>query len=162
MPDENKFAKLLEIGYVIAPCCHLCNHAEFDNPVSVWGKCDRATHRYDHKKHSDTMKKLGVMRFGCCRDGFSLDVSQIRRSSYSRFYTHDHIPVDMMQTMQAFRISVKHHPDEDCPENECWVSESPYLEGVDVNTAHMSLFNSVQAAIDAIQERFKDAEADPT
>lgn len=65
MPDENKFEKLREIGYYIAPQCGFCLHGNF-YVSSAWGTCKK--HRYEHKKHDNPKGGRGVSihRAGCC------------------------------------------------------------------------------------------------
>jgi len=56
MPDENKFAKLHEIGYVIPITCGLCLHGPAKG--DVWGECGK--HRYNHQKHANPIGGRGV------------------------------------------------------------------------------------------------------
>lgn len=66
MPDPNKFAKLGQIHYAVAPCCWVCRHSEFKVPW--WGYC--GLHRYEHAKHKNPGegRKLGVHALGRCDD----------------------------------------------------------------------------------------------
>jgi hypothetical protein len=63
MPDENKFAKLREIGYTIPLGCEDCSHAQFP-PRGDWGEC--SFHRYEHKKHTGPDRGISITRFGTC------------------------------------------------------------------------------------------------
>lgn len=68
MPDENKFAKLREIGYVIRPVCHFCIHAQFGNSTAFFGTC--GLHKYQHLKHDnpDGGRGISICRIGSCPD----------------------------------------------------------------------------------------------
>lgn len=65
MPDENKFAKLREIGYSIQPCCGRCAFADLDY-CEVWGTCGK--HKYQHLKHTGEKRKVSIHMFGWCKD----------------------------------------------------------------------------------------------
>lgn len=57
MPDDNKFAKLREVGYRIPATCATCIHGQFPGNTA-WGTC--ALHRYFHKKHANPESGRGV------------------------------------------------------------------------------------------------------
>lgn len=57
MPDENKFAKLREIGYRIPTLCGFCIYSDFANTTG-WGTCK--LHRYEHEKHDNPVGGRGV------------------------------------------------------------------------------------------------------
>lgn len=86
MPDENKFAKLREIGYTITPCCGLCKHKEADFQVPLWGHCQHPSTQYQHGKHSDPTHPLGVHSLGHCKY-FELDPVRVQNhlQSYGCF-----------------------------------------------------------------------------
>ena len=62
--DANKFDKLVEIGYVIAPHCGICIHADIA-PREAWGICK--VWLYQHLKHSKTDRSLSIYRHGHCK-----------------------------------------------------------------------------------------------
>ena len=64
MPDENKFAKLKEIGYAIPMTCALCEHSNFPSPRAPWGTC--RLHQYKHLKHTGPERGVSIHRGGCC------------------------------------------------------------------------------------------------
>ena len=64
MPDDNKFAKLKEMGFTVKPCCLLCEHGHefghFPSQGKLWGRCSHPENAYEHGKHTGTME-LGVL-----------------------------------------------------------------------------------------------------
>ena len=58
MPDEQKFAKLIAVGYTIPVTCGLCTFGTFPTRNSSWGTC--ALHAYAHKKHANPEGGRGV------------------------------------------------------------------------------------------------------
>jgi len=66
MPDENKFAKLQEIGYTIPMTCALCEFSNFPGLRAVWGTCNK--HKYKHLKHTGPERGVSIHRTGCCVD----------------------------------------------------------------------------------------------
>jgi hypothetical protein len=58
VPDENKFAKLRDVGYVVPITCGMCIHGEFPSKGSPWGTC--GLHQYEHKKHANPEGGRGV------------------------------------------------------------------------------------------------------
>lgn len=72
MPDENKLAKLREIGFRFVKTCATCehgkqipHHGEDDAEMRVWGRC--AKHRYEHGKHA-ALRDVPAHALGCCND----------------------------------------------------------------------------------------------
>lgn len=63
MPDENKFAKLTQVGYMIPVHCGICRHGQF-KPNTAWGTC--ALHLYDHLKHNEGGRGISVRQEGYC------------------------------------------------------------------------------------------------
>lgn len=61
--DANKREVLIDIGYVIRPCCGRCRFADIA-PLSDWGTCKVIG--YDHEKHTDSRRKLSINRHGVC------------------------------------------------------------------------------------------------
>ncbi len=59
--DENKAAKLADIGYKIAPSCGLCVYGVFPN--DDFGTCERFL--YIHLKHQEP-RELSINRYGSC------------------------------------------------------------------------------------------------
>jgi hypothetical protein len=81
--DENKRAKLIDIGYHIRPCCAMCRHAEF-KPTQAWGGCQ--LHEYTHLKHSGPDKKLSIHLLGFC-SGFERDEQALATlGNYQEFW----------------------------------------------------------------------------
>jgi hypothetical protein len=58
MPDENKFAKLREIGYQIRDCCGLCVFAGAFR--GDWSACEFADNSYMHQTHANPAGGRGV------------------------------------------------------------------------------------------------------
>ena len=83
MPDENKFAKLNEIGYIIPPCCILCTHGTFVG-AARWGTCDK--HTYEHKKHTGDERQMSINISGHCDDFRTNDEKLCRLMSFQRFF----------------------------------------------------------------------------
>ena len=56
MPDENKFAKLREVGYTIPVTCGLCLYG----PAAKEGWAECKMHRYEHLRQSSPEGGRGV------------------------------------------------------------------------------------------------------
>ena len=81
MPSPNKFAKLDEVGYRIAPVCRICLHFSKTGTLSDWGHCNLCSYR--HEKHGD--HPLGVHELGSCKHWiFSPDKAQLM-GNYIKF-----------------------------------------------------------------------------
>ena len=61
--DNNKLAKLREIGYTIRKCCGNCVHKRLME-LSGWGTCK--VHRYKHRKHTRDDREVSIHMFGYC------------------------------------------------------------------------------------------------
>ncbi|OHD21606.1 MAG: hypothetical protein A2Y38_02170 [Spirochaetes bacterium GWB1_59_5] len=66
MPDANKLAKLLEVGYCIPITCGLCNFGVFAQGQD-WGTC--RLYQYEHLKHTGPARDVSIIRFGSCPKG---------------------------------------------------------------------------------------------
>ena len=86
MPDPAKFAKLLEVGYVIQPCCALCRN--FVPGYNDWGSCN--TSSYEHTKHTGE-RLLGVHRMGCCCHWSQGNLLTVL-GSYTQLLDHKKVP----------------------------------------------------------------------
>lgn len=153
MPDENKFKKLGEIGYAIYPCCGLCKHSDFVDSLALWGLCRLRT--YQHGKHSDPTRNLGIHRLGRCASGFLLEPVRVAAylQSYAGLLRRGDDFEELLTDAQAFHISLVYHHDEDCPENCCWEATSPFLP-LEFNGAQMGRTEALREAIKAIKATF--------
>lgn len=61
--DENKLAKMKEVGYKHMACCLTCKYSNI-NPGCIWGTCKLYT--YKHKKHTGHEREMSVMVTGSC------------------------------------------------------------------------------------------------
>ena len=66
--DENKWQKLMSVGYSMYRTCAICNHSNF--PLNDWGTCK--IHKYKHKKHTEQWREMSIHKSGGCPD-FELD-----------------------------------------------------------------------------------------
>jgi hypothetical protein len=149
MADANKFKKLEEIGYSIHPCCGLCRYGDFANAIALWGYCGR--HTYQHGKHTEESRPLGVHRLGCCSRGFTLNKEGAAAvlQSYLDLLRAEGDFEALLTAAEAFQIDLVYSHDEDCPENCCWVASSPLLPP-DFNGARMGREEALREAIKAI------------
>lgn len=93
MPDENKLAKLREIGFRFVETCATCEHGkqiphvgEVDSEMRVWGRC--AKHSYQHSKYAGKYD-VSAHALGCCND------HELRESYLMRFAggLAGHVPI---------------------------------------------------------------------
>lgn len=64
MPDENKFAKLREVGYKIPGLCAFCQCGDFTKTGATWGTCSK--HLYEHGKHTGEARGVSIHFLGSC------------------------------------------------------------------------------------------------
>lgn len=65
MPDPNKHAALVVVGFKVQPVCSTCVHWRPQSiaPECRWGACTSLP--YEHRKHTEE-KKVGTPSIGWC------------------------------------------------------------------------------------------------
>lgn len=150
MPKDH-FERLGECDYGISPCCGLCEHAEFSSSIALWGLC-KMKHFFSHDQ------PLNIHRMGKCDNGFKLEPERAAHflQAYGVFLREEDFWEDLVKNAGVFHIGLRYEHDEDCPENCCWVAESPFLPP-DFNPAQMRYEDALKEAVKAIKKYFQES-----
>jgi hypothetical protein len=80
--DENKRAKLIEIGYVVRDTCRRCFFSSF-SLQQYWGTCTIQV--YERQKHSEATRQLSICKDGWCKKFMASDAMNQLLGKFAEF-----------------------------------------------------------------------------